>query len=142
MVDRSRFSRKASFALSMAASLQFGRCAGAQRALGIDVSDWQGTITLSNWQYIHNNSGKSFAFIRSSRGGTTGFYDEHDSANANGLNTLSQRYDDLQFYDNMDRATQAGLYVGPYHFGRADIVASTLNSGGNVGAAKVIGADV
>src|SRR5207237_5941855 len=110
--------------LFVAASLQLARSAPAQRVLGIDVSDWQGTLSLSNWQYIHNNSGKSFAFIRGSRGGTTGTYDEVARTG-----TLSQRYDDTKFYDNMDLATASGMYVGPYHFGRADIIASTANSG-------------
>jgi GH25 family lysozyme M1 (1,4-beta-N-acetylmuramidase) len=107
----------------------------AQRALGLDVSDWQGSLSLSNWQTIHaptaaGGGGRDFAFIRSSRGGTTGFYDEHDSGNANGLNNLSQRYDDLYFTQNMDRATSAGMFAGPYHFGRADIVSTTSFSGG------------
>ena len=55
----------------------------------------------------------------------TGFYDEHDADNSNGLNNLSQRYDDLYFTQNMNRATSAGLFAGPYHFGR-------LNSGENI----------
>src|SRR5436190_6555028 len=112
--------------LTIAASLQLARPASAQtRVLGIDVSDWQGTLTLSNWQYIHNTSGKGFAFIRASRGGTSGTYDEHARTG-----TLSQRYDDLVFYQNMDNATAAGLYAGPYHFGRADIIATTANANG------------
>ena len=64
----------------------------AQRAVGIDVSAWQGTI---NWNTVakpvaQGGGGKQFAFIRSSRGGTTGFYNQSDPSNAEGLNTLSQ----------------------------------------------------
>ncbi len=46
------------------------------------------------------------------------------------MNTLSQRYDDPYFVQNITRATNAGLFAGPYHFSRPDIVASTPNSGG------------
>jgi GH25 family lysozyme M1 (1,4-beta-N-acetylmuramidase) len=109
--------------------------ARAQRSLGIDVSDWQGTLTINNWTKIHQpassgGGGRDFVFLRSTRGGTTGFYDEHDAPNKNGLNTLSQRYDDLQFYDNILNATAVGMLTGPYHFGRPDIISSTQNSGG------------
>src|SRR5437016_2005432 len=91
--------RSALRVLTIAASLPFARPAFAQRVLGIDVSDWQGTLTLSNWQYIHNSSGKNFAFIRATRGGTTGSYDEHAR-----VGTFSQRYDDIYFYNNIDFA--------------------------------------
>ncbi|MCA9258524.1 MAG: hypothetical protein KDA61_04960, partial [Planctomycetales bacterium] len=67
---------------------------------------------------------------RSSRGGTTGFYNQSDPNNANGQNTLSQRYDDPYFARNISRATAAGIYAGPYHFGRPDIVASTPYAAG------------
>ena len=89
MASPLRFTRKASVALSIAAGLQLAplglglqRFASAQRVLGIDVSDWQGTLTLANWQTIHSpaaqgGGGRDFAFIRSSRGGTTGSYDEN-----------------------------------------------------------------
>jgi autotransporter-associated beta strand protein len=87
------------------------------RLPGLDVSDWQGTI---NWSTVYNSGGKRFAFIRSSRGGTTGTYDEVARTG-----TLSQRYDDLTFVTNITNATNAGLYVGPYHFARPDIVTNT-----------------
>ncbi len=78
-----------------------------------------------------------FTFIRASRGGTTGVYNEYDPNNTTyGTNTLSQRYDDPYFVQNINLATSAGVFAGPYHFIRPDIIASTLNSGGiaNTGA--------
>src|SRR5207244_10976092 len=88
------------------------------------------TLTRSNWQTIHapassSGGGRDFVFIRSDRGGTTGTYDEVARTG-----TLSQRYDDLYFYQNIDRATSIGMFAGPYHFGRSDVIATTANSGG------------
>lgn len=102
------------------------------RVTGVDVSAWQGTV---NWTNVakpvaQGGGGKAFAFIRSSRGGTTGFYNQSDPENNNGQNTLSQRYDDPFFASNINNATAAGMLAGPYHFARPDIIASTLNSGG------------
>ncbi len=112
----------------------------AQRLIGIDVSAWQGNISAANWATLKratniqvsgiNGDGRDFVLIRSSRGGTTGYYDQNDSANANGLNNFSQRYDDPYFIQNINRATSAGLWAGSYHFARPDVIASTLNSGG------------
>lgn len=104
--------------------------AGAQRSYGIDVSAWQGSISTTEWSNLRNVNNQEFVFIRSSRGGTTGYYNQNDAANNQGNNTLSQRYDDPYFVQNITRATNAGLLAGPYHFARPDIVASTLNSGG------------
>jgi autotransporter-associated beta strand protein len=104
--------------------------AQAQRVTGIDVSAWQGNLSQANWNTIHNTDGKSFAFIRSSRGGTTGYYDQSNSDNNPPTNTLSQRYDDPYFIQNITNATNAGVYAGSYHFGRMDIIASTLNANG------------
>lgn len=116
--------------------LAFAAPALGQRSLGIDVSAWQGNITQANWNTLRTTNNREFAFIRSSRGGTTGFYNQSDANNNQGLNTLSQRYDDPYFVQNITRATAAGMWAGPYHFSRPDIVASTLNSGGiaNTGA--------
>src|SRR3972149_1394725 len=109
-------------------------CAGApavaQRALGLDISAWQGNISQTTWNNIHNVNDRDFVFIRSSRGGTTGYYNQSDPDNSDGLNTLSQRYDDPYFVQNITRATNAGMFAGPYHFGRMDIVASTPYAGG------------
>src|SRR5262249_42517331 len=102
----------------------------AQRVTGLDVSAWQGNLSQANWNTIHTTDGRDFAFIRSSRGGTTGYYNQNDSDNSDGLNTLSQRYDDPYFVQNINRATAAGVYAGSYHFGRMDIIASTLNANG------------
>ena len=117
-------------AVACAATLAEGDPAMAQRALGLDVSAWQGSLSNSNWNTLHNTNDRDFVFIRSSRGGTTGYYNQNDPDNNNGLNTLSQRYDDPYFVQNITRATNAGLFAGPYHFSRPDVVASTLNSGG------------
>lgn len=116
------------------------------RALGIDVSAWQGNIPAANWATLKRatnaqvsgvyGDGKDFVMIRSSRGGTTG-EDHRQGGYAAGNNTfynLSQRYDDLYFVQNINRATAAGLFAGPYHYGRADVLASTLNSGGTTTA--------
>jgi autotransporter-associated beta strand protein len=43
---------------------------------------------------------------------------------------LSQRYDDPYFVQNINRATTAGMLAGSYHFARADVLASTVNSDG------------
>jgi autotransporter-associated beta strand protein len=102
----------------------------AQRLLGLDISAWQGNISQTTWNNLRNVENRQFVFIRSSRGGTTGVYDQNDASNANGQNTLSQRYDDPYFVQNINRATAAGIFAGPYHFSRPDIVESTLNSGG------------
>lgn len=109
-----------------------GGAAFGQRAVGIDVSAWQGTI---DWQTVakpvsQGGGGKQFAFVRSSRGGTTGFYNQSDPNNTQGLNTLSQRYDDPFFASNMAGAKANGMFAGPYHFGRPDIIETTLNSNG------------
>src|SRR5688572_849222 len=72
-----------------------------QRVLGVDVSAWQGNIlqdfnpaspSSANWETMYGSGSRRFAFIRSSRGGTTGYYNQSDPNNLNGQNTLSQRY--------------------------------------------------
>ncbi len=100
------------------------------RALGIDISAWQGNISQTTWNNIRNVENRQFVFLRASRGGTTGYYNQSDANNNNGLNTLSQRYDDPYFVQNINRATAAGIFAGSYHFGRMDIIESTLNSNG------------
>lgn len=100
------------------------------RLTGLDVSAWQGNLTQANWNTIHNTDGRAFAFIRSSRGGTTGFYNQSDPNNNNGLNALSMRYDDPYFVQNITYATNAGMYAGPYHFGRMDITEDSPDSDG------------
>jgi GH25 family lysozyme M1 (1,4-beta-N-acetylmuramidase) len=110
------------------------------RVTGLDISAWQGNWSTTQWATLHRptnqsvngvlGDGRDFVFIRSSRGGTTGYYDQSDSGNVNGKNTLSQRYDDPYFVQNITRATAAGMLAGPYHFGRMDIIASTTNANG------------
>jgi len=100
------------------------------RALGLDISAWQGNISQATWDTFYSSANRKFAFLRSSRGGTTGYYNQSDSDNSEGLNTLSQRYDDPYYIQNITRATKAGILTGSYHFNRADITASTLNSNG------------
>jgi autotransporter-associated beta strand protein len=113
------------------------------RVLGLDISAWQGNWSTTQWETLHRptnqqnaqgvfGDGRDFVFIRSSRGGTTGYYNQSNAGNNNppGQNTFSQRYDDPYFVQNITRATAAGMLAGPYHFGRMDIIASTLNSNG------------
>jgi len=104
----------------------------AQRVTGLDISAWQGNISQTTWNNIRNVENRSFVFLRSSRGGTTGYYNQNNAGNDNpvGQNTLSQRYDDPYFIQNINRATTAGMFAGSYHFSRPDIIASTLNSNG------------
>ncbi len=103
-----------------------------QRVLGLDVSAWQGNISQTTWNNIHNVEKRDFVFIRSSRGGTTG--EDHRQGgfptNDNTFFNLSQRYDDRYFVQNINRATTAGMFAGSYHFARPDVIASTPNSGG------------
>ncbi|MGD9632925.1 MAG: GH25 family lysozyme [Pirellulales bacterium] len=108
-----------------------GNSAHAQtRALGLDISAWQGNISQTTWNNIRNVENRQFVFLRSSRGGTTGYYDQNNSDNDPPTNTFSQRYDDPYYIQNINRATTAGMFAGSYHFSRPDIIASTLNSGG------------
>lgn len=101
-----------------------------ERVLGLDISAWQGNISQTTWNNFHNVNNRQFIILRSSRGGTTGYYNQNDPDNNNGQNTLSQRYDDQYFVQNINRVIAAGMFAGSYHFSRPDIVASTQNSGG------------
>jgi autotransporter-associated beta strand protein len=134
---------KATGIMLLCAAVIFASAAGAsaqERVLGIDVSAWQANISTGNWATLKRptneqvggifGDGRDFVFIRSSRGGTTGYYNQSDPDNSDGLNTLSQRYDDPYFVQNITRATTAGLLAGPYHFARPDVIESTQNSGG------------
>src|SRR4051794_27943742 len=104
--------------------------ASAARALGLDISAWDGNISQTTWNNLRTVENRQFIILRSSRGGTTGYYDQNDSANANGLNNLSQRYDDPYFIQNINRVTASGMFAGTYHFSRPDVIATTKNSGG------------
>lgn len=108
------------------------------RLLGLDVSAHQGNISQTTWNNIRTVENRQFAFLRASRGGTTG--EDHRQggypSNDNTFFNLSQRYDDPYFIQNINRATAAGLFAGSYHFSRPDVIATTPNSGGiaNTGA--------
>jgi hypothetical protein len=101
------------------------------RVLGIDVSAWQGSISQTTWNNLRAVENRQFVFVRATRGGTTGVDKRNGGypANDDTASTLSQRYDDLYFVQNVNRATTAGMFVGSYHFSRPDIIASTINSG-------------
>ena len=92
------------------------------RVLGLDVAAWQGDLSAATWNSFFSAGNRKFVFIRSSRGGTTG---NSAQPNPNGLNTLSMRYDDPYFIQNITRATTAGLMAGPYHFARLDVITNT-----------------
>src|SRR3954447_2405329 len=97
------------------------------RLLGLDVSAYQGNISQTTWNNIQLVENRQFVFIRSSRGGTTG-EDHRQGGYPAGNDTffsLSQRYDDPYFVQNINNATAAGLFAGSYHFGRSDIVSNT-----------------
>ncbi len=91
--------------LSLTLLLGLQTFVASAREMGIDVSQFQGTI---NWTQV-KSSGKTFAFIRSTRGGS----------NAADL-TTSGRYDDPTFITNITQAKATGLLVSAYHFARAD----------------------
>lgn len=74
--------------------------AGSPRSYGIDVSKWQGTI---DWAQV-GTSGKTFAIIRASSGGT---------------------YKDTTFAANWAGAKSAGLLRGAYHYFLADVSGTT-----------------
>ncbi len=108
------------------------------RSLGIDVSTYQGNITVANWATLKRatnqqaggifGDGRDFVMIRSSRGGTTG-EDHRQGGYPSGNNTLyyaSQRYDDPYYVQNINLATSAGLLAGTYHFSRPDVIAGRI----------------
>ena len=100
------------------------------RLLGLDISAWQGNISQTTWNNARTNDNRQFILLRSSRGGTTGVYNQNYPNNNFGTNTLSQRYDDPYYVQNMNRVPAAGMYAGSYHFSRPDIIATTTNSAG------------
>jgi autotransporter-associated beta strand protein len=123
--------RRFAAAASLLAAVVPVRCAFAQRILGLDVSAHQGNLSQSTWNSIYSTNNRQFVFIRSSRGGTTGEY--HAGGGyppGDGFFSLSQRYDDPYFVQNVTRATDAGMFAGSYHFARPDIIATTANTGG------------
>jgi len=108
------------------------------RVLGIDVSAWQGNISQTTWNNLRSRDKRHFVFVRATRGGTTGVDKRAGGfpSSDNTTFTLSQRYDDPYFVQNMNRATAAGMFAGSYHFARPDIVSTTTNSGGIANSAR------
>jgi autotransporter-associated beta strand protein len=109
-----------------------------QRVLGVDISYWNtgsnqapGSVGISqaNWDTGFSTGNRKFAFIRASRGGTTGVDQPAGTPGGGSLSTLSRRYDDPRFVQNISRATAAGMLAGPYHYGRLDIVANWPSPG-------------
>ncbi len=76
----------------------------AQRAIGIDVSDYQSPGI--DWLTLKNSYGISFAWAKASEGGST----------SGGTNYT-------MFYATNAKA--AGVIIGPYHFARYDLNAGT-----------------
>ena len=100
------------------------------RVLGVDISYWNcGTsstgISQANWNTGYATGLRQFAFIRATRGGTTGLDQPQGTPGNPTLATLSHRYDDSRFIQNITRATAAGMVAGPYHFARPDIAGNT-----------------
>jgi autotransporter-associated beta strand protein len=135
---RRRLRTRSIGAVMCATMLAVASPVSAQRLLGIDISAHQDNLSASNWTTLHTTNSRDFVFIRASRGGTTGFDHGQDNfslpnADCNGVSTnscLSRRYDDPYFGQNITLATNAGLFAGPYHRTRADIVTGTANSSG------------
>jgi autotransporter-associated beta strand protein len=109
----------------------FPACAQVQRVLGTDISYWNcGTsatgISQNNWNTAFSTGNRKFVFIRATRGGTTGLGQTSGTPQPHaGLETLSRRYDDPRFIQNITRATAAGMFAGPYHFARPDVAGNT-----------------
>ncbi len=131
-MSRCHFLILAAVALTLAITGRADAQSSGNRLLGLDVSAWQGNISQTTWNNIRNVEDRQFVFLRASRGGTTG--EDHlrggYPSNDNTFFSLSQRYDDPYFIQNINRATAAGMYAGSYHFSRPDVIASTPNSGG------------
>jgi len=126
--------------VGLAASLMFATtdASAQERALGVDISYWNnGTSSTgtpqSSWDLGFSSDpgggNRKFAFIRATRGGTTGVDQPQGTPGGGTLSTLSRRYDDPRFVQNINRATTAGMLAGPYHYARLDIVANWPSAG-------------
>jgi autotransporter-associated beta strand protein len=117
-------------AVWIAAAVLAAPAAAQQRVLGADISYWNcGTsatgISQDNWNVAANTGSRRFVFLRATRGGTTGIDQPQGTPGNPTGSTLSRRYDDPRFVQNLGRATAAGMLVGPYHFARPDIAGNT-----------------
>lgn len=78
-------------------------CAFAQRPLGIDVSEYQGTLdsppTNVNWTSVKNSGSVSYAWAKATEGTT---------------------FTDPDYTYNASHAKSAGVPIGAYHFARPD----------------------
>lgn len=90
----------------LSVSIFAGTARAQNRPLGIDVSEYQGTM---NWRTAYD-AGVRFAFVRATRGPTTA-----------GGNAVV----DATYTTNVPAARAAGVLVGVYHFGRPDTIART-----------------
>lgn len=100
-----------------------------QRLLGADISYWNcgagSGISQANWNTAYTAGNRQFVQLRATRGGATGV-DQPQGTPGGGTNaTLSHRYDDSRFVQNINRAMTAGMLAGPYHFARPDVAGNT-----------------
>ena len=93
--------------------------------MGTDISYWNSEISQANWNTAYSTGNRKFAQLRATRGGTTGVDQPQGTPGGGTTATLSHRYDDPRFVQNVIRATAAGLIVGPYHFARPDVAGNT-----------------
>src|SRR5438067_5412385 len=101
-----------------------------QRVLGADISYWNcgstsDGISQANWDTAYSSGARVFVFHRATRGGTTGVDQPQGTPGGGTTATLSHRYDDPRFVQNISRATSAGMVAGPYHFARPDVSGNT-----------------
>ncbi len=115
--------------------------AAQERVLGTDISYWNSAISQANWDTVFSTGDRKFVQLRATRGGTTGLDQPAGTPGGGSITNLSRRYDDPRFVQNLVRATTSGLIVGPYHFGRPEILATTPNSDGTTAGVDNNGTD-
>jgi autotransporter-associated beta strand protein len=120
--------------LGGAMALTTAAASAQERALGIDISYWNtgnnqsagsAGIPQSAWNTAFSTGNRKYAWIRATRGGTTGLGQTSGTPGGGSQETLKRRYDDPRFIQNITRATAAGMMSGAYHFARPDIVGNT-----------------
>jgi autotransporter-associated beta strand protein len=127
----SGFSRLAGATAGFVALISLAGSAHAQqRVLGADISYWNSGststgISQANWNTAHTSGGIEFVWLRATRGGTTGVDQPQGTPGGGTSATLSHRYDDSRFVQNLIRSTSAGILTGAYHFGRPDVAGNT-----------------
>ncbi|MGI8964830.1 MAG: GH25 family lysozyme, partial [Limisphaerales bacterium] len=118
------------FSVAFLLFLSIPAFAQSNRVLGVDISYWNcgtssGGISQANWTTGFTTGNRKFAYIRATRGGTTGVDQPSGTPGGGTLSTLSQRYDDSRFVQNISRGAATGMLCGPYHFARPDIIGNT-----------------